>query len=324
MTSRLLLAALGCAALLAAPARAASFDCATPADDWQRAICADPALSQLEGDVTGAYRTMQGTPWLHGLRARHEAAMAALRGAIGDPAALRRGLEARRAALYEEATWMSVNELEGTPDRRVRSQCLPLIPEEEDSSALRRRACRVAAFGALAAVDGRRYSYALYEYRPDPRGEMPHETGIVVLTAAQPGEWTVEVAERLPFASCQTPRVVQQGRESLLYLPCEEVGTAGGPIPLLYRRTGPASFRRWQPVEAESWRAMLEQRLPAGLELRGAAAFDPERMTATAPLQRATDQPCCPTGGRAEARLAIEDDRLVLRDLAIRPAQPPR
>ncbi len=324
MTSRLLLAAVGCAALLSGPAGAASFDCAAPADDWQRAICADPTLSRLEGDVTATYRNMQGTPWLHGLRARHDAAMAALRNVIGDPAALRRGLEARRAALSEEAGWMSVNEHEGTPDRRVRSQCLPLIPEEDDSPALRRRACRVADFGTLPAVDGRRYSYALYEYTPDPRGEMPHETGIVVLAAGQPGEWTVEVAERLPFASCLKPRVVRQGNETLLYLPCEEVGTAGGPIPMLYRRTGPASFRRWQPVEAESWRAALERRLPAGLELRGTATFDPERMTGTATLQRATDQPCCPTGGRAEARLAIEDDRLVLRDLAIQPAQPRR
>lgn len=324
MTTKTLLAALGVAALLATPCRAASFDCAAPADAWQRAICADPALSRLEGEVATYYGNMQGTPWLHGLRSRHEAAMAALRNQAGDAAALRHGLESRLAALREEAGWSSEEELEGTPDRRVRGRCVGLLPEEDDSPALRRRACRVAEFGMLGSVDGRRYAYALYEYTPDPRGEMPHETGVVVLAPSYPGSWTVEIAERLAYAACQKPRLIPQGDETLLSIPCEEVGTAGAPLPLLYRRTGPASFRRWQPIEAESWRAALDRRLPSGLEPRGAGNLDLARMMATVTLQRETDQPCCPTGGRAEARLAIENDRLVLRDLAILPAQPRR
>lgn len=51
--------------------------------------------------------------------------------------------------------------------------------------------------------------------------------------------------------------------------------------------------------------------------LRRDAAQDPVAFR----LSRHDDPTCCPTGGRAEARLALAGDRLVLRDAAILPAQ---
>lgn len=319
MTIRTFLATAGIAALLALPAQAAGLDCAAPADAWQATICADPGLSRLEAAVASSYANQQGTPWRHGLQARHDAAMARLR-RLSDPEAIRQGLAARLAALREEAGWMSTHGLEGAPEREVRSTCLALLPEEPDTPAQRARPCRVAAFATLPPVDGRGLAYALYAYEPDPSGAMPHETAIVILAAGQPGEWTVEVAERLAYANCTAPSVVRPGAEILLHLPCQEVGTAGAAIPLLYRRSGPSSFRIWQPIEAESWRAAATARTPDGTRLLGSGMLDPSRMTATFILRRDSDGFFSgASGDRAEARLAIEEDRLVLRELAILP-----
>lgn len=322
MTIRTLLATASILALLARPGHAASFDCATPADPWQASICGEPGLSRLEAAVAATYAShQQATAWPHGLRARHEAAMARLR-PLADPEAIRRGFEARLAALREEAGWMGAHGLEGAPDRQVREACLALIPEEGDSPAQRARPCRVADFAPLPSVDGRGYAYALYAYTPDPTGAMPHETALVVFAAGQTNEWTVAVAERLAFANCLQPRVVTHGTETFLHLPCQEVGTAGAAIPLLYRRTGPAHFRRWEAIEGESWRAAAEARAPSGTRLVGSGMLDPRRMTATFILHRDSDGFFSGTSsGRAEARLAIEEDRLVLRDLAILPPQ---
>lgn len=315
---------MGIAAVLPTAAHAASFDCRNPADAFQRSICADPALSALEAEVEAYRRDMANIPWRRGLRERHDAAMATLRQtAAQDPAAIRQGLQARLAALRVENGWSTTHGLEEAPERRLRTTCLAL-PSSEGAAA-QRRACRVAAFGVLGSVDGRRFAFAQYEYPPDPTGELPHETAVLVLAAGQPGEWTVDVAERLSEASCQRPRLIRQGQDSLLYLPCAETGTAGGPIPLLYRRAGPASFRVWQDIDAEAWLATLPQRIPAGMEIRGATTLDPERMTAAFRLWRGTDPDASPAG-QAEARLAIEGDRLVLREVTVRPvtSQPPR
>ena len=314
--------AVGVAALLPAETRAASFDCRSPADAFQRSICSDPALSALEAEVETYRRDMANIPWRRGLRERHDAAMAALRQDAGqDAAAIRRGLQARLVALRAENAWFTTHGLEEAPERRLRTTCLAL-PSSEGAAA-QRRTCRVAGFGVIGTVDGRRLAFAQYEYPPDPAGELPHETAVVVLSAGQPGEWTVDLAERLSEANCQRPRLVRHGQDTLLYLPCEETGTAGGPIPLLYRRAGPASFRVWQDIDAEAWLATLPQRIPAGMEIRGATTLDAERLTATFRLWRGTDPDTAPAD-QAEARLAIEGDRLVLREVTVRPVTPRR
>ncbi|NMJ43808.1 hypothetical protein GWK16_21350 [Roseomonas sp. JC162] len=314
------LAVLGLAALLAVPAKAAGVDCTRPADDWQRTICADPTLTALEAEVAATFAGMQGIPWRRGLRERHETAIAVLRrDAAQDPEAIRRGLQARLAALREENAWFSTHGLEEAPERRLRTTCLAL-PTLEDAAA-QRRPCRVAEFRILGTVDGRRFAHALYEYTPDPTGELPHETAILVFSAGQPGEWTVEIAERLTHASCMRPVIARHGEETLLFLPCEETGTAGSQIPQLYRRAGPPSFRRWEDMDPRAWQSGLERHLPPAMDVFSEPRFDPERLTAAFRLIRHTDPPCCPTGGIAEARLALEGGRLVLRGVVIRPAR---
>lgn len=309
-----LAAALGLAALPWDAAHAAALDCRTPADAFERTVCADPGLSALAAQVETYRRNMAGIPWRRGLRERHDAAMAALRqGSAQDAAAIRQGLRARLAALEAEKGWISTHGLEEAPERPLRTICLAL-PSSEGAAA-QRRACRVAAFGVLGTVDGRRFAFAQYDYPTDPAGELPQESAVLVLSAGQPGEWTVDIAERLAEANCQRPRLVRHGQDSLLHLPCAETGTAGGPIRLLYRRAGPQSFRIWQDIDAEAWLATLPQRLPAGTDMLGAPALDPERMVATVRLSR-DDRPA----GTAEARLAIEGDRIVLREVTMLPA----
>lgn len=312
--------AVGLAVLLPVGARASGTDCRAPADSFDRTVCADPSLTALATEVDSQYRTMSGIAWRRGLSERQSTAMAILRrDAATDPAAIRRGLQTRLAALREENAWFSTHGLEEAPERQLRTTCLAL-PTLENTDA-QRRACRVAAFGNLGKVDGRPFAYALYEYPPDPTGTMPNETAILVLSASQPGTWTVDIAERLTEASCLRPVITRHGDETLLFLPCEETGTAGGPIPMLYRRVGPASFRRWHDVDTVSWQAELARRLPPAMDVYATLSLDPVRLTAAFRLSRHEDPPCCPTGGQAEARLALEGDQLVLRDVVVLPAR---
>ncbi|MBR0673264.1 lysozyme inhibitor LprI family protein [Neoroseomonas soli] len=309
---------LGLAALLPAGAQAASFDCRAPADAFERTVCADPSLSALQAEVDSYRREMAGIPWRRGLRERHDAAMATLReNSAQDPAAIRRGLQGRLTALREENGWYSTHGLEEAPERRLRTACLPL-PSSEGAAA-QRRPCRVREFGALGTADGRRFAFALYDYPPDRNGELANESAILVLSAAQPGEWTVDVAERLTEAQCRRPRLIRApDGATILLLPCAEAGTGAANAEMAYRRSGPSSFRVWQELDITSWTAALDRRMPPGTTVLRGIYPDYERLTASIPLWREDDPACCPTAGRAEARLGWDGDRLVLRDVAFR------
>lgn len=79
------------------------------------------------------------------------------------------------------------------------------------------------------------------------------------------------------------------------------------------------------PVDNQSWRGDLRERLPEGLEIRKGLTFqywEAGRVTADADLWRSGGD-CCPDGGKARLYFDIEGDALVLKDVEFQPPSEP-
>lgn len=79
-----------------------------------------------------------------------------------------------------------------------------------------------------------------------------------------------------------------------------------------------ADRHRWIEVDAASWRTEVERRIPRPLIALGNAPLDLANLAAELNLLRPNDPRCCPTGGKAEVRLALRDDVLVVDGITFR------
>ena len=77
---------------------------------------------------------------------------------------------------------------------------------------------------------------------------------------------------------------------------------------------------RYAQIDTWSWRGDLDARLPEGLEVWKGVAFDWPNQMASTQLWRSSDGNCCPTGGSALLSFSIADDRLILDEVRVVPA----
>jgi len=103
-------------------------------------------------------------------------------------------------------------------------------------------------------------------------------------------------------------------------VPGVRAGSGAGNADLLFRWDVPDT-RRLAQIDTWSWRDDLDERLPAGLGVWQGVRYDWPNMVAFTPLWRDGDGHCCGTGGTAILSFAIEGDRLVLSDVAVRDAR---
>ncbi|MGE0004901.1 MAG: lysozyme inhibitor LprI family protein [Parvibaculaceae bacterium] len=93
-------------ALLASPARAASFDCARAAQPDERAICANPDLSALDSEMGGLWFAFSRVPMFmgsNGARMDDAQAFLRLRAACGASVACLRPLYRARIETLKQA-----------------------------------------------------------------------------------------------------------------------------------------------------------------------------------------------------------------------------
>jgi hypothetical protein len=95
-------------------------------------------------------------------------------------------------------------------------------------------------------------------------------------------------------------------------------GTGRGSADVLFRWT-PGAERSLTQIDNESWRDGLETQLPKGLGVWKGVIIDYEEMIAFTPLWRDDDGNCCPSGGSAILDFDIQDDRLILTGVNVRP-----
>jgi len=111
----------------------------------------------------------------------------------------------------------------------------------------------------------------------------------------------------------EKPQIIRNGASTILMLTIRLDGTGSGNASEYYARKN----RAWQRIESESWVEDVRKKIPAGLEIRKGIWPDMQTMTAKAGLYRTGDANCCPTGGAAKIALAIENDRFVVRSVAV-------
>ena len=135
--------------------------------------------------------------------------------------------------------------------------------------------------------------------------------GIVLLAPARDGwrpiGWSFEAH------TYEAPRLFARVDGLLLHVRGLAGGTGTANADLLYRLTGGL----WSEIETESWQATLSGRLPAGLGLRQAVAYDFGQLVATARLWRTRDANCCPRGGQVTIDFNIEGQHLRLAGLGL-------
>ena len=176
--------------------------------------------------------------------------------------------------------------------------------------------CSIAEFGEIGAVEGRRFHYAVYQYRSGRDGIL-HHTRVIVFEAAAPGMKRAVIAtEADPAIGYDKPRLLRSGGRVLLHIPGSESGTGNFNRERLFVwRAG-----QWRDVDTTAWLDDLARRLPAGYGAWKGIYPDYVALKASTPLWRKGDGNACPSGGRAYILLGWRGDRIVLRDVRLRKA----
>jgi hypothetical protein len=303
-------------ALAAAPAGAASFDCARAGTPVERAVCADPESSALDEKQAALWgRVVAATPpWLAQTRAAQRDWAREARGReLTDAERIRRAYRLRIAALEAELALLADPRLAALPEAEAGRTCLPLPPPGAlPSAADRDRPCQVTESGPLGRPGAAPLRFATYEY-PGGSATIRQVALVVLAPAVQPGRLRVQLALRAEDQNCGTPALLRAERGPLLLWSCSLPGTG------MFNAESLFAWRDegWRELDITSWLAELERRLPRDLGAWKGIFPDYVALTAVTPLWRGEDGNCCPTGGRADLRLGWQGDRLVLREVQV-------
>jgi len=211
----------------------------------------------------------------------------------------------------------------------IRDRCIEFTEVKAGDRPWQFRECRVSEFGEFGVVDGETYYYAIYCIIPnytteksecgdeslDARYHRARGSAVFVRKASSENARLLfeSVAREIGTIRTEKPEIIHSSAGTLLYLPVAIEGTAHGNDSEYYLRgTG-----EWLPIEATTWFAELQKRIPAGLGIWKGVWPDLRTMRAEAGLYRAGDANCCPTGGIARIRLAIRSRQLVIESVVV-------
>ncbi len=185
-----------------------------------------------------------------------------------------------------------------------------VIPEACVGTAL--KGCSSSAGGWLAAPDGQRLYWQLQEGFTDEDGI----TGGFVLLAQAPtarrGPLT-PVAWAFEGYRYEAPTLLTAGDQLYVAIAGRMMGTGNGNADVIFRWT-PGADQPLVQVDNWSWREVLKEQLPPGLEVWKGVDFryDGSEIWAWTPLWREGDGNCCASGGDAGLAFDLVDDVMVL------------
>lgn len=291
-------------------ATADSFDCTHPTLAVARAVCGDQALRAADATESETFdTTMLAALDRPRLRQEEEAwfnlevltnEWYAEHGSPIDTAKLLATYQHRTDAL-RQATQRWHDLRRPTPGAQLTTECVALpYPQTEG--------CQVQAFKPVEGDPSLRYQLQTY------RQPVPHSTAVVFVSAATGGDdWlpiAVASSEQVNFTA---PQAIASPAGKLLLIPGSSVDNAEENASALYRFTAGSL----EDIDSTSWLASLGAKLPPGLETSHGIVADYAKMVAVATLARPGDSSCCPTGGRATIKLAIEDSAVTVKTLRI-------
>lgn len=285
-----------------APAHAAGLDCKKAASATERAICADPALSQLDDALARAYAdAMANVPQPIGLRdlqrdwivrMRDKATVAAL------PATLQNRIgELRQAANAARATRKPV-----APDL-LATRCVDLRHDQDET-------CTVDSSGGIADSPGGKLAWQLQSYHQD---KLRTAGGVVLLSVQPDGHLLPVLWDEAEDAEYGEPTLVATPAGKLIDFNGSLSGTGNLSAESLYRFADGA----WHEIDITSWLHAMSMRLPKGLAAWKGVYPDWAHMTAATNLWRPGDANCCPTGGSVRMSLALKDGQIVMTGMQV-------
>jgi uncharacterized protein len=281
-------------------AHAASFDCRKASTRIEKTICGDKALSQADERLATAFANVLAVSLSPSTARAEQTEWLRARDAETDPGKLRDLYKRRIDALAALADkWRAARQ---DVDPATMGTTCVLSPESEPDTR-----CTVTAFGPLPGDADLRYQLQSYK-----DGELVMATGVVVLRPT--GEHlTPVIAIGGTDQHFEAPDAFNSPFGRLLWVAGYMGGTGNFNAEHLYR------YEKGEPVEVDvtSWLSDLSKRLPRGLGAWKGIYPNYRKFTATTALWQAGDGNCCPTGGRAALRFALDHDRLVLRDVTV-------
>jgi uncharacterized protein len=291
--------------LAATTAYAEPFDCTHPSLAVARIVCGDPALRAADQAESQAYDTAVLATLDRQSLGEHErqwfqAEILTANWFIGhgmtvDPSKLFQAYQKRASDLHEtERRWHEARRPLAAD--QLGKSCLSL------PSAAGNGDCQMDDSSDIAGDTSLRYQRQSYGQQADRA---------VIVFAGDGKEWTPIAAAFSEHARFAVPEIIASPAGKLLAL----AGAADGPhdedVSALYR----FASGTLEDIDDRSWLETLKSRLPDGLTLVPGILADYATMTAVATIAR-SQSTCCPTGGRVTVALAIEGQRVVVKDVS--------
>ena len=202
---------------------------------------------------------------------------------------------------------------------QARTQCLP--PTESDPVAR----CTVKKFGDLGTVEGVKYSYVLYEwldkdevsdYKSDKFTHYPQTNTVIILfysDSMAPNMLHPFYSDRNDFGTgwFEEPKLLHRDEGMFLQIPHRTSASADSEPDMLLTWRDNA----WRLIDTQSWLEDLQSRLPQDCTVIHTPAINFVELSTSTMVWKAADDRSRPTCGKINAKLALEDDHLVIHSL---------
>jgi hypothetical protein len=197
-------------------------------------------------------------------------------------------------------------------ETEIRAKCLQLDLGGNESDCT---SCKVTGIEPLGDIDGSHFAIARYEYFWAPKTGLKNCLyGAVLLK--RDGEtfqplWG-GVAGLPPMANASNqPHIYASQFGNLIQIPLRNDGTAGTQSDgVLVWREG-----KLHEIDTKSYQVDIFDHLPAGITINKGLYPNFSKMTLESELWKKDDPNCCPSGGKIEAQLSIQDDELQLKSI---------
>jgi uncharacterized protein len=283
-----------------ASAEAASFDCKKAMTRIEKTICSDPELSKADERLAAAFASAAALSLSPMSLRAEQADWVRERDKESSVKKLRESYQARNDTLDKQvAAWRSARQ--DVSVDQAKKDCV-LSPESETDTP-----CMVTAFEPVPGDPSLHYQLQAYK-----DGELQLASGVVVFR---------------PSADKLTPVIAVGGTDSHFEAPAALDTPFGRMLWLAGYVSGTGNFNaehvfrydkdRLVEIDVTSWLDDLQRRVPKGWGAWKGVYPDYRKFTASTPLWQGGDGNCCPTAGRADIRLGLDHDRLVLREVTI-------
>jgi hypothetical protein len=178
------------------------------------------------------------------------------------------------------------------------------------------RPCRVVRTGRIdAGPQSPALAWQVVEYRNPDDAPAQGGSGWAIAARLADGGLRPLLWANAMAIGFEDPVLVASPAGRLISVPGHVPGTGNQSASFLFLQDGQA----WKDIDIFSWEQDLARQLPRGLGAWHGIFPQWDRMTAYSRLWRASDANCCPSGGEADISLGLHGDRIVLRDLRVRP-----